>query len=238
MVGRHVVEEVRRRGLDAVVIARSAGVDVTSGAGLAEALAGAATVIDASNVTTFGRKKAVAFFDAATRHLLDAETKAGVTHHVALSIVGCDRVDMGYYYGKRRQEELVEQGSVPWSLVRATQFHEFAGQMIDRSPVGVALAPKLRSQPISAAEVASILVDTAVDGPLHRTIDVAGPEELPMADMVRRVVRHRGVRRVVVPAPLPGRVGRQVADGGLLPRGDTTLGTVTFEDWLARQPAV
>lgn len=123
LVGAMVVAEVRRTGATPVVIARSAGVDLTTGSGLAEALDGVDAVIDASNVDTLSAKRSVAFFEAATGRLLAAGEEAGVRHHVALSIVGCDRVDLPYYLGKRRQEALVAAGPVPWSVLRATQFH-------------------------------------------------------------------------------------------------------------------
>lgn len=234
LVGSKVVEEVRRAGVTPVVISRSSGVDLVSGSGLAAALDGVDVVIDVSNVDTLSGRKSVAFFEAATRHLLEAGADAGVRHHVALSIVGCDRVDMGYYLGKRRQEELVAAGDVPWTVLRAAQFHEFAGQLVDRSPVGVALAPRMPSQPIAAAEVAAALVVLALGEPQGRAPDLAGPQSERMDRMVRAQVRHRGSRRIVLPLPMAGRVGRQVRDGGLLPGAGARLGAVTFEQWLAR----
>lgn len=232
VVGRHVTEEVRRRGHRAVVLARSTGVDLATGAGLDQALAGVDALVDASNVTTNSGRRSAAFFEAATRNLLAGEERAGVAHHVALSIVGIDRVDLPYYLGKRRQEELVEAGAVPWSIVRATQFHEFPGQLIDRSPAGTALAPRMLSQPVAAREVAVFLVDTALGDPQKRTPEVAGPEQHLMSDLVRRVLAERGERRLVLPLPMPGRLGRQVREGGLLPRGETVLGTQTWDAWL------
>lgn len=234
LVGSKVVEEVRRAGATPVTISRSAGVDLVSGAGLAAALDGVEVVIDVSNVETLSGRRSVAFFEAATRNLLEAGAAAGVRHHVALSIVGCDRVDMGYYLGKRRQEELVAAGDVPWTLLRAAQFHEFAGQLVDRSPIGVALAPRMPSQPIAASEVAVALVDLALGEPQGRAADLAGPQPERMDRMVRAQVRHRGSRRLLLPLPMAGRVGRQVRDGGLLPGPGATLGSLTFEQWLAR----
>jgi uncharacterized protein YbjT (DUF2867 family) len=234
VVGRYVVEEVRRRGHEARVISRSNGVDLTTGDGLDEALGGVQAVVDASNVTTNSGSRSVAFFEAATTHLLDAGARAGVAHHVALSIVGIDRVDLPYYRGKVRQEELVESGKVPWTIVRATQFHEFPGQLVDRSPRPFAVAPAMLSQPVAAREVATVLVDTALGEPQGRAKDVAGPDQLLISDLVRRVLAKRHQRRIVVPLPMPGRMGRQVRDGGLLPQGDAILGTQTWDDWLDR----
>ncbi len=233
-VGAMVVEEVRRAGATPIVIARSHGVDLLTGAGLTGALEGVDAVIDVSNVNALGAKQSIGFFEAATGHLLLAGKAAGVRHHVALSIVGCDRVDLPYYRGKRRQEELVAAGPVPWSVLRATQFHEFAGQMVARSPKPFALALRMRSQPIAAREVAVVLVAAALGEPAGLLPDLGGPRPENMGRMVRDVVRARGERRLVVPVPMAGRVGRQVEEGGLLPGPGATLGRMTFDDWLAR----
>ncbi|WGX94949.1 SDR family oxidoreductase [Nocardioides sp. L-11A] len=234
LVGAMVVEEVRRSGATPVVIARSRGVDLTTGTGLAAVLDGVDAVIDTSNVETMSAKRSVAFFETATGQLLAAGAAAGVRHHVALSIVGCDRVDLPYYLGKRRQEDLVAAGPLPWTVLRATQFHEFAGQIVDRSPRPIALGLRMRTQPIAAREVAVELVATAVDRPAGLLPDLAGPRPEAMDVMVRRVLRARGSRRVVVPVPMVGRAGRQTRAGGLLPGPDATLGRETFDEWLAR----
>ncbi len=232
-LGQQVVEAVRRRNLTPTVIARSQGVDLTTGAGLDEALVGVDAVIDASNVIALRAKSSIAFFEAATGHLLAAEERAGVRHHVAVSIVGCDRVDLGYYFGKRRQEELVCSGPVGWSIVRATQFHEFAGQMLDRSPGPVGLVPKMLSQPVAARELADLLVDVALGDPVGLAPDVGGPEQHLMPDLARRLVAQQGRRTKIVAAPIPGKAGRQIADGGLLPGEGATILPTTYDGWLA-----
>ncbi|MDX3072887.1 SDR family oxidoreductase [Streptomyces sp. NPDC088354] len=229
-VGRMVVESVRAAGNVPVVLARSAGVDLTTGAGLDAALQGCAAVIDVSNVTTTGARKSVAFFEAATTRLLTAGTRAGVGHHVALSIVGCDRVDFGYYMGKRRQEELVLSGPVPNTVLRATQFHEFAAQMLARR--GPVMAPRMRSQPIAAREVAEALVRLVGAAPAGLVPDLAGPEVLEMDDMVRRLARARGERRFIVPVRLPGATGRALAGGALLPAVGGSRGRLRFAEWV------
>ncbi|MCL2541031.1 MAG: NAD-dependent epimerase/dehydratase family protein [Nocardioidaceae bacterium] len=232
MVGRLVVREAESRGYDVRVLSRGTGIDLITREGLTRALAGVGAVIDTSNVTTMAKGPSVRFFEQATANLLAAETATHVPHHVALSIVGCDRVDLGYYLGKRRQEQLVEAGPVPWTILRATQFHEFAGQMIDRSPTGLALGLRMRTQPIAAHEVATHLLDAAVAAPAGRLPDLGGPEELRMDVMIRRVLTARGSHRLVVPIPMAGRAGRQVGEGGLLPGPGATLGSQTFDDWL------
>ena len=232
VVGRHVVRALEDAGHQAVVLARSRGVDVTTGAGLDAALAGADAVIDVTNVTTTRRKASIAFFEAATRHLLDSGKRAGIRHHVALSIVGCDRVDFGYYFGKRRQEELVLNGPVPASVLRATQFFEFAEQFVAPSRMPVAVVPRMRTQPIAAREVAAALVALAVGPAVGRAPELAGPREEQMVDMVRRLARVRDGRRVVLPFTLPGRTGRAWTGGALLPTGPGPRGRQDFSDWL------
>jgi uncharacterized protein YbjT (DUF2867 family) len=232
MVGRHVVDRCRELGHEPVVLARSTGVDVVTGAGLAEALAGVDSVVDVTNVTTLARRRAVAFFEAATTHLLAAEKGAGVTHHVVLSIVGSDRVDFGYYLGKRHQEELALGGPVPATVLRATQFHEFAGQLLDRGGA-VTVVPRMLTQPIAAREVAEALVDLAVGTPTGLAAELAGPEQHQMSDLVRRVRDARGSRRPVLTVRLPGRAGSGMATGGLLPGPGARIGRQTFAEWLA-----
>lgn len=232
LVGALVVDRLRELGHDPVVLARSTGADVLTGAGVAAALADADAVVDVTNVTTVTRARAVAFFETATRNLLAAEKAAGVRHHVALSIVGVDRVDFGYYLGKRRQEELALAGPVPASILRATQFHEFAAQLLDRRGP-VAVVPKMLSQPIAAREVAGALVELALGAPAGLVPELAGPEQQLMPDLVRRVRDARGSRRPVLALRVPGAVGAGMATGELLPREEGPRGTETFAEWLA-----
>jgi len=231
-VGRLVVEALWDAGEAPVVLARSTGVDLTTGAGLDEALAGVSAVVDTSNVTAVSGRRSVAFFETATAHLLAAGRRAGVAHHVALSIVGCDRVDLGYYLGKRRQEELVLADGVPGSVLRTTQFHEFAAQMLGRGG-RFALAPRQLSQPVAAREVAAALAEIARQEPVGLAPELAGPEQHWMPDLVRRLARARGGRRIVVPMRVPGRVGRAMARGDLLPAEPGPRGRITFDEWLA-----
>ena len=231
-VGRHVVEQVRAAGAEPVVLARSAGVDLTTGAGLEVALTGVGAVIDVSNVTTTSRRRAVGFFEAVTNTLLSAGARAGVRHHLALSIVGCDQVDFGYYVGKRRQEELVLEAGTPGTVLRATQFHEFAAQTLDRGTAFTVVVPRMLSQPVAARELAYALVRLAGQAPAGRVPDLAGPEQLQMTDMVRQLARVRGLRRLVLPVRLPGAAGRQMAGGALLPDPDGPHGLLTYRQWL------
>jgi uncharacterized protein YbjT (DUF2867 family) len=232
-LGRQVVDAVRRRGADPVVIARSQGVDLTTGDGLDRALEGVDAVVDASNVAALRAKPAIAFFEAATGRLLAAGKRAGVRHHVAVSIVGCDRVDLPYYLGKRRQEELVRSGPVPWTIVRATQFHDFPGQILDQVPGPVALVPRMLSQPVSTSQLADLLVDVAIGDPVGLAPDVAGPEQHQIPDLARRLIAHRGSRRKVVAVRLPGKAARQISAGGLLAGDGATILEESYDSWLA-----
>ncbi|HEX5730010.1 SDR family oxidoreductase [Microbacterium sp.] len=237
-VGAHVVAAARARGHDVVVLARSTGVDLVTGAGVAAALAGADAVLDVVSVTTLGAAESIAFFEGTTRTLLAAEAEAGVGHHLALSIVGIERAPEGYYAGKLAQERLVEAGATPWTILRATQFHEFARQIYARARIGpFHVAPKMRTQPIAAREVGGHLVTLAEAGPAGRSRDLAGPREESLVEMVRGYARARGSRAWIPAIPLPGASGRAQRDGSLLPNPDALLGTQTYADWLAALPA-
>jgi uncharacterized protein YbjT (DUF2867 family) len=235
VVGRYVVEQLREAEHEPVVLARGLGVDVLAGTGLDAALEGAAAVVDVLNIATSNRARAVAFFEATSRNLTAAGQRAGVRHHVALSIVGIDRVPLGYYAGKVRQEEVVLDGPVPASVLRATQFHEFPGQLITQLARGpVVPVPRMVSRPVAAREVARALVDLALGDPVGMAPELAGPEVFRMPDLVRRVLRHRGSRKLVVPLWLPGKLGKAMAGGGNLPTGTYQQGKLTFAEWLAQ----
>lgn len=231
LVGRRVVESVRRLGAKPIVIARSTGVDLTTGQGLDDVLAGVDAVIDVTNIVTQSRRRATRFFESSTSHLLDAEERHGVEHHVLLSIVGIDRVGLGYYQAKLAQEELVRQGPVPWTILRATQFHEFAAQMLGDGPVAV--IPSMLSQPVAAQDVADELVRLATAPAAGRAEELAGPQKERVPDMARRLASARGRRPLVITLPLPGATGRGMRTGALLPTTSSgPRGTQTFDQWL------
>ncbi len=235
-VGVHVVEVARQRGHEVVVLSRSAGVDLVSGSGLSDALAGVDAVVDVASTQTISAKESMSFFAAVTRNLLTAEGAAGVGHHVALSIVGIDRAPHSYYAGKVEQEKIIRAGTVPWTILRATQFHEFAGQIRARSSFGpVSIVPKMVSQPIAAREVAERLIDLAERSPAGRVADLGGPREERMAEMVRRYARSIGTRGLVLEVPIPGAYGRAMRDGTLVTTTDADHGLQTFGQWAAAQ---
>ncbi|MFI5491682.1 SDR family oxidoreductase [Actinoplanes sp. NPDC051859] len=232
LTGRHVVQVLAAAGHEPVVLARSRGTDLLTGAGLDAALAEVEAVIDVSNITTMRRQVAVDFFERASRNLLGAAARAGVRHHVALSIVGIDRVKTGYYQGKLHQEAVVRTGGVPWSVLRATQFHEFAGQLLAQVPGPVAVVPKMTVQPIAVREVAEALVALAAGEPQAMAGDLAGPREESLVAMARRLIAAGGARRrPVLPLWVPGPMSR----GGLLPTGPGARGGQTFDQWLSDQ---
>lgn len=233
-VGREIVARAEARGHEAVVIARAVGAELRTGAGVDAALAGADAVIDAASVGTMSAEESTDFFRTASGTLLAAAARAGVPHAVLLSIVGVDRNPHGYYAGKVAQEEVYTASAVPWTIVRATQFHEFAGQVAGQARLGfLQLAPRARTQPIAAAAVADHLVTLAEGGPQGRTTDIAGPREEELSQMVRAWVRHRGRRGPVWAVSLPGAQMRGMRQGLALPAdGAIRLGP-TFAEWLA-----
>lgn len=235
-VGRHAVDAARERGHEVVVLTRGNGVDLVSGDGLADALRGVDAVIDASNINSLSAKKSTAFFTTVTRNLLAAEQSAGVRHHVALSIVGIDKAPYDYYAGKLAHEQAVEAGDVPWTIQRAMQFHEFAGQLLKGlSIAGMHLAPRIRTQPIAAREVGERLVALAEARPAGHVPDFAGPRQERLEDMIRRLAHATGVKGPIIPVSLPIKQFGAMKRGETLPGPDAILGRQTFDEWVAEQ---
>lgn len=232
VVGRYVVDAAEAAGHDAVVLSRASGTDVSTGAGLDDALRGADAVIDVTNVSTLSASAAVEFFEAATGNLLAAEVRAGVGHHVALSIVGIDGIDASYYAGKLAQERAVAAGEVPFTVARAAQFHEFAGQLLSGMRGPVAVMPKLLMRPVAAREVGVHLVRVAEAGAADRARDLVGPRDEVLLDLARRQLAFDRVSRPVVGIRLPGAYGRGLASGSLRGGPDALQGTTTFDEWL------
>lgn len=232
-VGRHTVAAVDAAGHEPVVLSRSHGVDLVTGKGLDAALTGADAVIDVASIETLTASAAIEFFTAATGNLVTAAADAGVGHVVLLSIVGIDRIPYDYYAGKVAQEKVVEAARVPWTILRATQFHEFAGQLFERATLGpLHIAPKARTQPVAAAEVGARLAALAAADPQGRVRDLAGPREEQLADMVRAFARRQGYRGWVPALNVPGPQMAGMRAGDALPGPDADLGRQTFADWL------
>jgi uncharacterized protein YbjT (DUF2867 family) len=233
-LGRQVAEELRARGHEIRVLSRSAPeyrVDLTTGAGLAKALDGCEVVIDASNNSS---RTAADTLVAGTRRLLAAEQEAGVAHHVCVSIVGCELVPQGYFQVKAEQEDLVARGAVPWSIVRATQFHEYVATLLGAAARWRALpVPRVLVQPVACAEVARVVADVAEKAPREGRVSVAGPDVTTARELAWRWRRATGTRALLVQVPLPGRLGRALRGGALTDGHPDVRGGVTFGAWLA-----
>lgn len=232
MVGSRIVALARVAGHEVRLLSRSQGVDLTRPGALD--LTGVDVVIDASGTKTTAAAKSRAFFRAVSEELLRAGAAAGVRHLVVLSIVGAADAPHGYYAGKAEQERIVVASRVPWTILRATQFFEFADQVA--VPMGpFAVVPAMRSQPLAAESVARRLMEIAEGAPLGLAPDIAGPEEMRMAELARAVRAARGQRGRVFELPLPGGLGRALREGAILPGPEAQLLGPRFEQWLSAQ---
>jgi uncharacterized protein YbjT (DUF2867 family) len=233
-IGARTVAALERDGHEVVGMSRKLGVDLTTGAGLDEALAGAEAVVDASNGPVLGREETVAWFGAATGNLLAAGQRAGVRHHVLLSIVGIHEIEgNAHYAGKREQERLVSAGPVPWSILPATQFHDFAVTVASWTEHdGAAELPPLLVQPVDPGDVAAVLAEIAVGEPLGRHPGLAGPEPQDLVDMCRRTHQAQGRSVRLVPT-WSSVLGPEAAGNALLPGAEARIAPTTFDEWLA-----
>jgi uncharacterized protein YbjT (DUF2867 family) len=232
-LGRNVAGELRSRGHEVRVLSRRSPdypVDLVTGDGLGRALAGCDVVVDASNDAS--RQAARTLVDG-SRRLLAAEQAAGIGHHVGVSIVGCERVAMAYFRVKAEQEQVIEHGPVPWSLVRATQFHELVAATLE--PAGrwrVLPVPHAALQTVASAEVARVVADVAEGAPRLGRVEVAGPEVADARDLARTWRSVTGRRALLIPVPLPGRLGRALRGGALTAGRPDVRGTTRFAAWL------
>ncbi len=238
LIGSKVVRRLREQGHDAVAASPRSGVDTLTGEGLAAALAGAQVVVDVSNSPSLADKAALAFFATSTRNLLAAEAAAGVGHHVALSVVGTERLaESGYFRAKLAQEALIRGAAIPSSIVHATQFFGFSPGIADAATEGatVRLAPVL-IQPMAADDVASAVAQVAVGAPVNGIVEVAGPERFRLDDLIRRTLGARHDPRAVVTDPRARYSGVLLGERTLVPGSGARLAATRLEDWL-RQPA-
>jgi uncharacterized protein YbjT (DUF2867 family) len=234
LIGSKLVARLRELGHDTVAASPASGVNTLTGEGLADALHGAAAVVDVSNSPSFDDAAVLHFFETSTANLLAAEASAGVGHHVALSVVGTDRLaESGYFRAKIAQERLIEQSLIPYSIVHATQFFEFVEAIADAATDGntVRLAPVL-IQPMAADDVARALASVSVGPPVNGIVEVAGPEQFHLDDLVRRKLSVRGDPREVTPDARARYFGAALSERILLPGDDAALGEIRFVDWL------
>jgi uncharacterized protein YbjT (DUF2867 family) len=233
LIGSKLVTRLREAGHDTVSASLESGIDTYTGKGLEQALEGAQVVIDVSNAPVLD-DTAVDFFHTSSRNILTVETTAGVSHHVALSIVGIDRLpDSGYYRGKLAQEEAVKAASVPYTILRATQFFEFLERIADSSTEGdtVRLPPVL-VQPESADDVAAALADVAMSEPVNGIVELAGPEPFRLDELARRVLDAKSDRRHVTSDVRARYFGTELNDRSLIPGDNPRIAPTRFEDWL------
>jgi uncharacterized protein YbjT (DUF2867 family) len=236
LIGSKTVTILRQGGHEAVAASPKGGVNTITGEGLKEAMAGAQAVIDLSNAPSSDRQVVLEFFETSGRNLLAAEAAASVRHHVALSIVGTDRVpDQGYFRAKVAQEKLIEASGIPYTIVRSTQFLEFLGGIADANTDGnvVRLSPSL-FQPIAADDVAAVVAEVALANPRNGITEIAGPERAPFNQIVARYLKAVGDPRKVVKDPEARYFDGRLEEKSLVPLGEARLGHLNLEEWLRR----
>jgi uncharacterized protein YbjT (DUF2867 family) len=233
-IGSTVVNILRENGHESVPAAPSLGINTITGEGLAEALSGSDVVVDVTNSPSFESAAVMEFFQTSTRNLLEAEAQAGTGHHVALSIVGIDRSpDSGYFRAKVTQEKLIEAGSIPYSIVQATQFFEFVDAIANAATVGSEVhMPPVAFQPIAAADVAAAVAEAAMGEPLNGRREIAGPDLMRFDDVIRRRLQVQDDPRTVVIDPAAPYFGSVPAEQSLVPLNGAQLGKIHYEDWL------
>lgn len=236
LIGSRVVSKLREHGHEAVAASPNSGVNSVTGEGLAEALKGASVVVDVSNAPSWEDAAVMKFFETSTRNLLASEAAAGVKHHVALSVVGTDRMlESGYFRAKWAQENLIKTSSIPYSIVRATQFFEFVKAIGDFSTEGNKVRmPSALIQPMAADDVASAVARIAMNPPVNGTVEVGGPEKFRLDELVRRDLAARNDPREVVTDAHGRYYGIEVSERTLIPGDDAQLGETRFESWLTQ----
>jgi uncharacterized protein YbjT (DUF2867 family) len=234
LIGSKVVAKLKQKGHEALAAAPNTGVNTITGEGLKEAMAGTQVVIDVANSPSFEDRAVLEFFETSGRNLLGAEAAAAsVRHHVALSIVGIDRSDNGYFRAKVAQEKLIKASDIPYTIVRSTQFLEFLRGIVASSADGniVRISPGL-FQPIAAEDVATIVADVALAAPRNGIVEIAGPERAPFNEFVARYLKAIGDPRNVVSDPDARYFGGRVEERSLVPLGEARLGHIGFDEWL------
>jgi uncharacterized protein YbjT (DUF2867 family) len=239
LIGSKLVNKLREHGHEAVAASPNTGVNTLTGEGLAEALKGASVVVDVSNSPSWEDAAVMNFFETSTRNLLAAEAAAGVKHHVALSVVGTERLlESGYFRAKIAQENLIKASSIPYSIVRATQFYEFVKGIADFSTKGNEVhLPHALIQPMAADDVASALAHIAVGPPVNGTVEVGGPEQFRLDELIRRGLASRKDPRKVVADPQATYYGVKLTERELVPESNANLGKIRFDEWLAQSAA-
>ena len=239
LIGSKLVAKLRERGHEALAAAPNTGVNTITGEGLAEAFQGAAVIVDVSNSPSFEAAAVMDFFTTSTRNLLKYAAAAGITHYVALSVVGTERIpDSPYLQAKNAQEALIKEGGIPYSIVHATQFFEFVARIADEATDGSTVRlPPVLIQPMAADDVAAAVCTVAVGTPVNGTVEVAGPEQFRFDELIRHGLSARHDPRNVVADPHARYFGAELGERSLVPAGDARLGEIHFQQWLG-QPAL
>ncbi len=239
LIGSRLVKKLREQGHEAAAASPDTGVNTVTGEGLAEALKGASVVVDVSNSPSWDDAAVMNFFETSTRNLLNYEAAAGVRHHVALSVVGTDRLsESGYMRAKSVQEKLIRESSVPYSIVHATQFFEFLKGLADISVIdGKVHLPHVLFQPMAADDVANGLARVAAGQPVNGIVEIAGPEQFRLDDLVRRRLAALKDPREVIADPNARYGGAKVSERTLVPGNDAQLGKTHFDTWLNQSTA-
>src|SRR5215813_7114822 len=238
LIGSKTAAILRQRSHEVVAASPNTGVNTITGEGLKQAMAGTEVVIDLANSPSFEDKAVLEFFETSGRNLLAAEAAAGVRHHVALSIVGTDRSDNGYFRAKVAQEKLFVASCIPYTIIRATQFLEFLGGIADSSADGnIVRLPPVLFQPIAADDVAAVVVEVALAAPRNGIVEIAGPERAPFNEIVARYLKALGDPRTVVSDPEARYWGGRVEERSLVPLGEARLGRIGLDEWLRRSQA-
>jgi uncharacterized protein YbjT (DUF2867 family) len=236
LIGSKLVNLLRQQGHEVVAASLASGLNTITGAGLDEALAGAQVVVDVTNSPSFEDKAVLDFFETSGRNIIAAEVKAGVKHHVALSVVGTERLqESGYFRGKTAQENLIKASPIPYTILHATQFFEFIKSIAAAATDGntVRLAPVL-IQPMAAEDVASAVGRISVGSPVNGIVEVAGPQQFRLDELIRRVLRERGDPREVITDPHARYFGAELGERTLVPSDDARLAETRFDDWLSQ----
>ncbi len=238
LIGSKSVAILRQGGHDVVAASPQSGINTITGEGLKEVTAGAQVVIDLANSPSFEDKAVMEFFETSGRNLLAAESAAGVQHHVALSIVGIDRSDNGYFRAKVAQEKLIVASGIPYTIIRSTQFLEFLRGIADSSTEGNKVRlPPVSFQPIAADDVASFVAEMALAAPRNGIVEIAGPERAPFNEIVARYLKAVGDSREMVRDPEAPYWGARVEERSLVPIGEARLGRIGFDEWLRHSQA-
>lgn len=236
LIGTKLVNQLQEQGHEVVAAAPSRGINSITGEGLAAALAGAQVVVDVTNSPSWEDQAVLEFFETSTRNLLAAEAVAGVRHHVALSVVGTERLlASGFFRAKLAQEKLIQVSAIPYTLVRATQFFEFVGSIANSATDGQTIRlPSALLQPIVSDDVASALASVAVAEPLNRMVELAGPEAIPLDEAVRQFLKAKRDPRTVITDEKAAYFGIPLKQRSLVPDENPRLGATRFEAWLHR----